>query len=144
MTSKKMRTTMERLKALLKHDTIDADIGRLLLRAGAGGLMFWQHGLPKLLDFAEMKDSFADPLGLGPALSLALIVFAECVCAALVVLGLWTRLATIPLIIGMAVIILVVQSGDPFVHRELPLIFLICFLTILMIGSGRHALGRGA
>jgi putative oxidoreductase len=136
------RTINWRQLILLKSDAIDADIGKLLLRVGAGGLMFWQHGLPKLLDFEEMMHSFADPLGIGPALSLALIVFAECVCAALVVLGLWTRLATIPLIIGMAVVVLVVQSGDPFAHRELPLMFLICFITVLLIGSGRYALGR--
>jgi len=40
------------------------------------------------------------------------------------------------------VVVLVVQSGDPFAHRELPLIFLICFITVLLIGSGRYALGR--
>jgi putative oxidoreductase len=127
---------------LLKSDAINIDIGQLILRVGAGGFMLWQHGLPKLLGFGEMKNTFADPLGMGPALSLALIVFAEFFCAALVVLGLWTRLATIPLIIGMAVVVLVVQSGDPFAHRELPLIFLICFITILLIGSGRYALSR--
>jgi putative oxidoreductase len=127
---------------LPKSDAIHSDLGQLLLRLGAGGLIFWQHGLPKLLGFGDMVDTFADPLGMGPALSLTLIVFAEFFCAALVVIGLWTRLATIPLIIGMAVIVLVVQSGDPFAHRELPLIFLISFITILLIGSGRYAVER--
>lgn len=104
--------------------------------------MFWQHGWPKLMHFSERMDSFADPFGLGSALSLVLIVFAEVVCAALVVLGLWTRAALIPLIIGMAVIAFMVKGDADFREKELALVYLFAFVTLLFTGSGRFAIDR--
>ncbi|MBK7086774.1 MAG: DoxX family protein [Flavobacteriales bacterium] len=64
--------------------------------------MLWQHGWPKLMGFADRMDKFADPFGIGPTASLALIVFAEVFCAASSGLGLWTRAARSWPIIGMA------------------------------------------
>ncbi|MDX9750398.1 MAG: DoxX family protein [Flavobacteriales bacterium] len=127
---------------LLKSDPIAADLGLLVLRAGAGGAMFWQHGWPKLMGFSERADSFADPFGLGPAFSLVLIVIAEVVCAALVVLGLWTRAALVPLIIGMATIVFMVKGDAGFKEQEPAFIYLIAFTALLLTGSGRYSLGR--
>jgi len=101
---------------LLNSEPISEDFGRLVLRVSAGGTMFWQHGWPKLMSFAERADSFADPFGLGSTFSLILIIIAEVLCA-LVVLGLWTRVALIPLIIGMAVIVFMVK-GDAASRRR--------------------------
>lgn len=127
---------------LLNSDPIKEDLGLLLLRVGAGGAMIYQHGWPKLAAFGERMDTFSDPLGLGPAVSLTLIVFAEFVCAALVVLGLWTRLATIPLIIGMGVIVFIVQADAPFGKKEMALLYMVVFTAILLMGSGRYAVNR--
>lgn len=127
---------------LLNSDPINEDVGYLILRLGAGGTLLWQHGLPKLIGFADKMDTFSDPFGVGPALSLALITFAEFFCAALVVLGLWTRLATVPVIIGMAVAAFIVHGDDPFKKKELAIMYLIAFITILLVGSGRYAVNR--
>jgi putative oxidoreductase len=127
---------------LLNSEAIHEELGYLLLRITAGGTMIWQHGWPKLANFAERMDSFADPFGLGSALSLMLIVFAEVVCAGLVVLGLWTRAALIPLIIGMAVIAFMVKGDADFKEKELALVYLFAFVTLLFTGSGRFAIDR--
>ncbi len=127
---------------LLNSEPISEDFGYLALRVGAGGTMFWQHGWPKLMSFSERMDDFADPFGLGPALSLILIVLAEVLCSALVVLGLWTRLAVIPLIIGMAVIVFMVKGDASFGEKELAVVYLLAFVTILFTGSGRFAVDR--
>lgn len=127
---------------LLNSEPISEEFGYLMLRVSAGGTMFWQHGWPKLMHFSERMDSFADPFGLGSALSLVLIVFAEVVCAALVVLGLWTRAALIPLIIGMAVIAFIVKGDADFREKELALVYLFAFVTLLFTGSGRFAIDR--
>lgn len=127
---------------LLNSEPLSEDLGYLLLRLGFGGTMIWQHGWPKLMHFSERVDSFADPFGLGPAISLVLILLAEVVCAALVVLGLWTRIACIPLIIGMAVIAFMVKSGAPFGEKELALVYLFAFVVLLFTGSGRFAIDR--
>ena len=72
----------------------------------------------------------------------ALIVFAETICAALVALGLWTRLSTVPLIIGLGVVVFVSTSGLAFAEKELALCYLVAFTTIFFTGSGRFSLDR--
>lgn len=127
---------------LLNSEPISEDFGYLLARVAFGGTMLWQHGWPKLMHFSERVDSFADPFGLGPAISLVLILIAEVLCAALVVLGLWTRIACIPLIIGMAVIAFMVKGDAAFGEKELALLYLFAFVALLFTGSGRFAIDR--
>src|SRR5688572_5737255 len=73
-------------------------ISLLLLRVGAAGLLFYGHGLGKLANASERAGRFADPIGLGPELGFALVVFSEVVCAALVAVGFLTRIATVPIL----------------------------------------------
>ncbi|MDX9750590.1 MAG: DoxX family protein [Flavobacteriales bacterium] len=120
------------------------DLGKLLLRVVPGGAMLIDHGWPKLASFNERLDTFADPIGLGPAFSLILILFAEVVCALLVMLGVWTRISTIPLIIGMAVIAFVMHGDDLLGKGESALIYMTVFIGIMLVGSGRFSLDRAA
>jgi len=93
------------MKKLFSTKTSDTSftIATLLLRLGFGGLLLVNHGWHKLTHFAEMQRQFVDPLGLGPTVSLSLVVFAEFFCSAFVILGLFTRLACVPIIIAMGV-----------------------------------------
>ena len=113
-------------------------IGLLLLRLGFGGLML-THGIPKIMNYATLATQFPDPLGMGSQLSVTMAIGAEVGCSALLILGLFTRLATIPLIITMLVAILIVHGGDPFAKKELAITYLIPFLTLLLTGPGRFA-----
>lgn len=127
---------------LLNSDPISEDFGALFLRLTAGGTMFWQHGWPKLIGFSDRMDGFADPFGMGGAFSLVLIIVAEVLCSALVVLGLWTRAALIPLILGMSVIVFMVKGDAAFHEKELALVYLFAFVALLFTGSGRYSVDR--
>jgi putative oxidoreductase len=127
---------------LLNSEPVSADVGLLALRLGAGGTLFWQHGWPKLIGFAELMDKFGDPIGLGSTISLGLIVLAETVCAGLVVLGLWTRITTVPVIIGMAVAAFIVHGGGGFAKQELAVLYGVAFVVLFFTGSGRYSLDR--
>lgn len=127
---------------LLNSDEVSFDIGALLLRLTAGGTLFWHHGLVKLMKFGELSGTFYDPIGLGHGLSLILILFAEVACALCVVFGLWTRLTTIPVIIGMAVAAFMANGDQPFAKQELGIIYMMMFIAIFFIGSGRYSLDR--
>lgn len=118
------------------------DLGLLLLRLGAGALMLWEHGWPKLASYAEKSASFSDPLGLSPAVSLALAVFAEVFCSLAVMLGLYTRLAVLPLLFTMAMAAFVIHADDPFKVKEKALLYGIMYLAILIAGPGRYALSQ--
>jgi len=121
---------------------LNKDLGLLVLRLIGGGLMALLHGWPKLQGFADKADSFPDPLGLGPLISLILVVFAEFFCALLVMLGLYTRAFTIPLIITMIVAAFITHEGDPIAKKELALIYLAIYTTILLAGAGKYSLNR--
>ncbi|WP_029033285.1 DoxX family protein [Salinimicrobium terrae] len=116
------------------------DLGLLILRLGAAGLML-THGFPKLMNlFGSEEIVFADPFGLGMGTSLALVVFAEFVCSILVILGLGTRLAVIPLMITMFVAAFIIHASDPFQRKEMAILYLLIFTVLLITGAGKHSL----
>jgi putative oxidoreductase len=125
-----------------KTSPVAFSIALLVLRVGAGMLMLGNHGLDKLIHFADKANRFADPFNIGSTTSLALVVFAEFFCAAFIILGLFTRLATIPLIIAMSVALFFSDKGAIFGKGELSALFLVCFLAILFLGAGRISLDR--
>lgn len=116
------------------------DLGLLAVRLLAGGMML-THGIPKIERLlGEGPVKFADPFGLGSEISLVMAIFAEVVCAALIMLGFKTRLATIPLMITMLVAAFYAHWDDPFGRKELPLLYFAVFLGLLVIGGGKFAL----
>jgi len=119
-----------------------ASAGLLFLRVWVGLMMAFGHGWGKLIGFGDRSGQFADPLGVGSAFSLGLTVFAEFFCALALVLGLLTRGAAIPLIITMLVAGLVIHGDDPWGKKELALLYLAPFLTILLTGPGKYSLDR--
>lgn len=114
-----------------------------ILRLVGGGFMLYQHGGGKFLKFfSDEKIEFADPFGIGSTATLALVVFAEAVCSILVVLGLMTRYALIPLIFTMIYAGFVVHLQDAFGDKELALMYLAIYFALLLIGPGRYSLDR--
>lgn len=112
----------------------------LLLRLGAGSLMLVNHGLDKLMHFAEKAPRFADPFGIGSTTSLAMVVFAEFFCAVFIILGLFTRLAAIPLVIAMGIALFYAHKGQLFGEGEFAALYLVVFLVLLITGPGRVSL----
>ena len=117
-------------------------IAKLILRVSLGGFML-THGWPKLsklISTGEFK--FRDPIGLGPEISLIGTISAEFVCSILVILGLKTRLATIPLMFTMLVAAFIAHADDPFSRKEKALLFFVGFLVIYLIGPGKYSLDK--
>ncbi|WP_256012872.1 DoxX family protein [Desertivirga xinjiangensis] len=125
----------------LSGSAISYDLGLLIIRLFTGGLML-THGFPKLQKLVAGNLQFGDPLGVGQEISLVLAVFAEFVCSILVILGLFTRVAVIPLIITMAVAFFIVHSADPLQVKELSLVYLAVFAGLFFTGSGKYSIDR--
>jgi putative oxidoreductase len=122
-----------------RRDDVDS-IGLLVLRLGAGGLLLCGHGWAKLMNAGARAPNFADPIGLGPVVSFWLVVFAEVLCSALVMLGLFTRLGTIPILGFLTVAAFVQHAHDPWPKRELAFVFAVPFLALLLTGPGRFSM----
>ena len=136
---------------------MSASIGLLFLRLGIGGYLI-THGWGKVqMLLAGGAETFGDPIGLGSTLSLALVTTSEFLCALLIVLGLATRLAAVPVVISMAVAAFVIHAGDPWTmeaaanaffsgasktwfSKEPALLYLIPFLSLVFTGGGKISL----
>lgn len=114
-------------------------VAALVLRVGLGILMIPTYGYGKWVNFQTKADGFYDFLGFGGTTSMALAIFAELFCSVLLVLGLFTRLATVPLIVTMLVVISV-HDWNLFDKHELAPAFLTGYVAILLLGPGRYSL----
>lgn len=117
-------------------------LAMLILRISIGSVMLPRHGWHKLTHFSEMQGKFMDFMGLGTQISLGLAVFAEFFCAIFIIIGLFTRLATIPLIILFVVAITMSHNGDIFHTAQLPFVLLAGFVVILLLGPGKISIDR--
>ncbi|HRD56929.1 MAG TPA: DoxX family protein [Ferruginibacter sp.] len=110
--------------------------GVLILRLGLGGLMM-KHGYGKLANFAQYKSQFMNFMGIGQTASLSLAIFAEFFCALFILIGLFTRLATIPLIVTMCVALFKAHNADIFGEGEMATLYLTGYVALLLIGPGK-------
>jgi putative oxidoreductase len=122
-------------------------LGLLLFRLVFGGFMALGHGLPKLLSYAEKASDFPDPLGIGSPISMAAAIAAELFCGLLLVLGLTTRLAVLPLIFTMAMVAFVIHGDGPLFlpaagAKEPALMYLFAFVVFLFTGPGKFSLDK--
>lgn len=98
------------------------------------------HGSSKLLKLMEGNFEFANPIGLGPELSLVLVVFSEIICAFFLILGLFTRWVSIPLIITMLVAVFVIHADHGFGKQEMGLMYLGFYLILVLLGAGKYSI----
>lgn len=127
------------LRSILNNQLRNQDIALLLLRIIGGGFML-THGWPKLMKVIAGNFQFADPIGMGPTISLIMTVFAEVICAVLLLVGFKGRVASLFLMFTMLVAALVVHGGDPWGKKEFPLLYFGIYLAIFLMGTGRYSI----
>jgi putative oxidoreductase len=96
------------------------------------------HNIPKVTAFFEQ-------LGIpAPGFHAVLVGYSELLCGAALVVGLFTRLATIPLIASMTVALLTAKRGD--IHGVFDLVgqdeftYWVVLVMIAVLGPGKVAL----
>jgi putative oxidoreductase len=75
-------------------------------------------------------------------MSLNLVVFAEVLCALLLVVGLAARFALVPLVVTMAVAFFIIHGGalTGEGNGEMAFVYLAGFVALLIAGPGRYSL----
>lgn len=139
--ARKFHNPMKRLFSTRYTDNA-ISISMLVLRVALGMMMMVSHGYPKLMTFAQKSGSFPDPFHIGHMPSMAMAIFAEFFCSVLLMLGLLTRFACIPLIVTMCVALFVSHNGEIFGAGEKAAVFLVGFIAILFVGPGKVSLDK--
>jgi putative oxidoreductase len=116
------------------------DAGLLWLRAGGGALLFYVHGWPKLVHLQAELVRIEDPFGLGAPLSLAAAIAAEVLCPVLIACGLFTRAASLPVLIVLAVAMLAVHPDWSIAEGQFGWLLIVIFGAIALCGPGRWSL----
>ncbi len=112
----------------------------LIIRLFVGFSML-THGFPKLQKLiANDQIEFMNFMGLGSALTLVIVVFAEFFCSVLIILGLLSRFAVVPLMVTMLIAFFVVHGADAYADKELSLVYFFLYLSLLILGSGKFSL----
>ncbi len=128
------------LNKLITPVALATDWAVLVLRIVFCGLLMYNHAFVKVTLFSESPESFPDPIGIGASASYYIVVFAELICAGLVLLGLLTRIALVPLLTTMSVAVLNVHWSNPWTDKELPLLYLGVYIAIFLTGPGRFSI----
>lgn len=134
-------------KWFFSNGTVDpmASAGLLALRLGIGILMVSLHGWQKYQNFAQLKQSFPVPKfsllssWMNSTTSLACTIFAEVVCAALLVLGMATRPAAAVLAFTMTIAAFVILADKDAAGKELALLYLTGAGALLFTGAGAYS-----
>jgi putative oxidoreductase len=116
-----------------------SSIGLLLLRILPSSLLLTQvwsklSGLNEAIGDHPVFFDLSGPPGLVSA------ILFETLCPLLLILGLGTRLAALPLVGFMSVTAMIVHSGQPLTIREPELLFVSAFLPLLFTGAGEYSL----
>lgn len=127
------------------HDRSGA-LALLFMRVAAALLLLQVHGLPKLLHWQNELQHIEDPFGLGATPTLALAVFAEVLCPILLILGVFARLACLPVIAVLLVALVFVHPQWTLEEGQFAWWMLILFAGLAIAGPGsyRLALPRSA
>ena len=102
------------------------------------GILFFSHGLDKMMNFNELSYSYPSVFGFGSYMTLMLSIFCEFACSIFLIAGLLVRITVIPMIAAMAVAFFDIHDGM-FPDGELSLIYLVLFVILYITGPGRYS-----
>lgn len=102
------------------------------------GVLFFTHGLDKMINFNTLSETYPSVLGFGSYMTLMVSIFCEFACSIFLIAGLMERVVLLPMIASMAVAFFDIHDGM-FPEGELSLIYLILFVVLLLTGPGRYS-----
>jgi putative oxidoreductase len=137
-----------KLASVLFTRLLGIDCALLLLRVLTSLLLFYKHGAEKLFAYQHMYAVFThphplgnfDPIGIGKSYSLWVALFSDGICSVFVMLGLFTRISTIVILMNIMVSFFLVFHGVNNDHGELILLYTIIMSVIFLAGPGKISL----
>ncbi len=123
------------------------DIGKLLLRITTAGLILF-HGISKIIHGVGFMGPALADLHL-PGFIAYGVFLGEVVAPVFLLFGLWTRLASLVVVVNMVMAILLEAHRNTFVIQrtgawglEAEAFYLLTAVVIFLVGAGRYAVAR--
>lgn len=137
-----VRDTVAAVPAAADPGASHGDWGLLVLRVFAGLALALAHGIGKIPPSAGFVEGVAG-MGFPAPLAFAWAAgLAESAGGLLLALGLFTRPAAFFILVNMLVASFLMQAGDPFLERELALLYAFVALFYMLAGPGRLSVDR--
>lgn len=125
------------MKKLFSSHAVCSQTGLAILRI-ALGVLFLSAGIMKLMDMPMVVGYFAS-MGLSAAIAW-IVSIAEVIAGAALVLGIFTRIASLVIIVIMVVASIIMAKTTGFLSAEPTIFYAIAGLVVLLSGSGMCSL----
>lgn len=102
------------------------------------GVLFFIHGLDKMMNFSELSVTYPSIFGFGSYMTLMVTIFCEFCCSLFLIAGFLIRIMVLPMIVAMAVAFFDVHDAI-LPEGELALIYMIVFAILYFVGPGRYS-----
>ena len=126
--------------------TNSQDLGKLVLRVALGVLILL-HGIAKLIGGPGFILDVVTKAGLPSALAYGVYI-GEVLAPLLLIVGAWTRLAAIIIVVNMLFALYLVHAADMFTLSktggwalELQGMYLFSAIAVALLGAGRYSMG---
>ena len=130
----------------LIHIILYSDLGSTINNAAMLGFrfllaleLFRVHGMKKFRVENGQREHVPNPLGLPDKLNGLIATFADTVVPFLVMLGAGTRLVILPTMGVTAIGYFVVHRKDSLEVRDVPYVYTLCLLFLLVAGAGQFS-----
>lgn len=112
----------------------------LFFRIAIAGQLVLVHGLKKIGVGVASAEVIPNPLGLPAALNDFVAITANTYLPFLVIIGFCTRIAALPALCVTLTGYFVVHAHDPLSVSDVPYMYSVSLLLIIMLGGGKYSL----
>lgn len=114
--------------------------GLLFFRIAVSFGLLVAHGLKKIGIGVAIAETVPNPLGLPEFFNQAFAIVANIIMPFFIATGLFTKIATLPILAITLTGYFIVHFNDPIAVKDVPFIYSVCFLFITIVGPGKYSL----
>jgi putative oxidoreductase len=116
------------------------NVTMLLFRIALALEMMIIHGFKKLGIGVSEAEIIPNPFNLPQTFNDAFIISANFFFPFLVLIGFYTRLSALPVLVVTVTGYLIVHRNEALIARDIPFMYSISFLSILLLGPGKYSI----
>lgn len=131
---------MKLLEILQLVTATKPDIALLFFRVAVCLELIFVHGLKKVGVGVPVAEIVPNPFGIPVLLNQAFAIGANLVCPLFIIFGFLTRVAAIPVVAVTLSGYLLVHFHDSLAQRDIPFMYSVAFLFLMLSGPGRYSL----